>query len=127
IPDYLRNPATDRISRRPVDPQKFVDLAAGMKRSFEPGQKFSYSNTNYTMASMILEKTGGAPIQDQYRKNIFEPLGMNNTFMDGKERIPPPGMVRGTVPNGRGFRDATNDVHPSALWGDGALVSNTQD
>jgi D-alanyl-D-alanine carboxypeptidase len=127
IPDYLRHPSTDRISRGPVDPQRFVDLAAGMKRTSKPGQEFNYSNTNYTMASMILEKTGGKPIHEQLRENILEPLGMKDTFLDGKETIPAPGMVRGTVPARSGFKDVTNDVHPSALWGDGGLVSNTSD
>nr|WP_229311099.1 serine hydrolase domain-containing protein [Larkinella soli] len=46
-----------------------------------PGRTFSYSNTNYCVLAAIIEKVTGQPFDQFARKNIFEPLGMKNTWV----------------------------------------------
>lgn len=46
---------------------------------FEPGTKWSYSNTGYWCLAQIVEKVSGKTITDFARKNIFSPLDMKNT------------------------------------------------
>lgn len=46
-----------------------------------PGRNFSYSNTNYMVLASIIEKATGQPFDSFIQKNIFEPLGMHNTFV----------------------------------------------
>ncbi|WP_460914085.1 serine hydrolase domain-containing protein [Spirosoma areae] len=46
-----------------------------------PGRGFSYSNTNYMVLASIIEKTTGQSYETFIRKNIFEPLGMHQTFV----------------------------------------------
>jgi D-alanyl-D-alanine carboxypeptidase len=113
IPDYMNHSQYPRMSGGPATPDQWIGLSAGMPKLSQPGRKFNYSNTNYTMMSRILEQTGGSPIEKQLRQNIFEPLGMKDTFMWGKESIPSPGMVRGTERHGNRFMDVTNREHPT--------------
>jgi CubicO group peptidase (beta-lactamase class C family) len=47
--------------------------------NFSPGTKFSYSNTNYTLASEIVKMTSGMPLSEFCQKRIFEPLEMTST------------------------------------------------
>ncbi|WP_138503614.1 serine hydrolase domain-containing protein [Spirosoma lacussanchae] len=46
-----------------------------------PGRGFSYSNTNYMVLASIIEKATGQSYEAFIRKNIFEPLGMHQTFV----------------------------------------------
>lgn len=46
-----------------------------------PNRTFSYSNTNYMVLASIIEKASGMPFEHFVRKNIFEPLGMKNTWI----------------------------------------------
>jgi CubicO group peptidase (beta-lactamase class C family) len=49
------------------------------KPEFLPGERFSYSNTGYTMLSLIIEKASGKSYREYLDKYIFKPLKMNHT------------------------------------------------
>jgi CubicO group peptidase (beta-lactamase class C family) len=44
---------------------------------FQPGEQLSYSNTNYILLALIVEKASGMPFSDYMHKHIFEPLEMS--------------------------------------------------
>ncbi|MCU0338803.1 MAG: beta-lactamase family protein, partial [Spirosomaceae bacterium] len=46
-----------------------------------PNRYFSYSNTNYALLATIVEKVSGLSFEDFLRKNIFQPLGMKDTWL----------------------------------------------
>lgn len=46
-----------------------------------PGRGFSYSNTNYMVLASIIEKATGQSYEAFIKKNIFDPLGMHQTFV----------------------------------------------
>ena len=48
---------------------------------FKAGTRFSYSNTNFVLLAMIVEKLTGMPYPDYLKKNFFEPLQMNDTYV----------------------------------------------
>lgn len=48
---------------------------------FTPGQGFHYADTNYQLAGLIIERITAKPLHEAFRIYIFEPLGMNNTYM----------------------------------------------
>ena len=56
-------------------------LAAQEKLIFKPGEKFSYSNSNYLLLALIIEKVSGQSFGNFLKYNIFTPLGMNHTFV----------------------------------------------
>jgi CubicO group peptidase (beta-lactamase class C family) len=51
------------------------------KRIFAPGTRFTYSNTNFVLLAMIIEKLSGQAFPDYMRTKIFEPLGMKHTYV----------------------------------------------
>lgn len=50
-------------------------------RSFAPDKRFSYSNTNYVLLAMIIEKISGKSFPEYMRTKFFEPLGMRHTYV----------------------------------------------
>lgn len=50
-------------------------------RAYAPDRRFNYSNTNYVLLALIVEKASGLSFPDYMKRNIFEPLGMNHTFV----------------------------------------------
>ncbi|MCA2229685.1 serine hydrolase domain-containing protein [Nonomuraea aurantiaca] len=110
---------------RPID---IVKTTRGLPRTGEPGEKFAYSNTNYTLIGMIIEKVTGSTLADQMDQRLFRPLGMTRTYALTK----PPQGIKG--PHGHGYYpDSTGtlrDMHrANASWGFGAgnVVSTTHD
>lgn len=49
---------------------------------FTPGEKFEYCNANYTMLGMLIAKISNSGLNEFLTKNIFTPIGMNNTYVD---------------------------------------------
>ena len=97
----------------------------GKDANFEPGARWSYSNTNYTLLGMVIEAAAEMPLAEAYRTHIYEPLGMTSTFLDCYEE-PVIDVVHGYT----GFGDAMADVtelHESTGWSAGGLVSTASD
>ncbi len=59
----------------------FATVKPTPKRYNIPGRTFSYSNTNYMVLASIIEKVTGQSFEAFIRKNIFQPIGMHNTFV----------------------------------------------
>ena len=49
-----------------------------------PGEKMLYSNTNYVLLALIIERVSGMKIEEFSRQEIFEPLKMHKTFYSKK-------------------------------------------
>ena len=56
--------------------ERVLDLPA----SFEPGEKYEYSNTNYLLISELIEKVVGYSKFQYIKEEILTPLGLKNTF-----------------------------------------------
>lgn len=48
---------------------------------FQPGEKWDYCNTNYGLLVLIVEKLGNLSFPDYLKKFVFEPAGMNDTYV----------------------------------------------
>jgi D-alanyl-D-alanine carboxypeptidase len=84
IPTYDDTPAMQRgessIHRRWTAPQlvAFVDPVYG--HAPPPTTGWSYSNTNYLLAQMIIERASGASYTSEIRRRFIEPLGLTSTY-----------------------------------------------
>ncbi|HLO89975.1 MAG TPA: serine hydrolase domain-containing protein [Lentimicrobium sp.] len=60
-----------------------VDLMAQHKLPlfFKPGSRYDYSNTGYVMLATVVERVTGLSLNDFLQRRIFQPLGMENTFV----------------------------------------------
>lgn len=82
VPDYV-----NRVALLPTTPEKEYLSFRDKPLDFQPGEKFSYSNSNYILLGMIVEKASGMKYTDFIQKNLFMPLHMDNTGMDSNARI----------------------------------------
>ena len=55
---------------------------------FSPGQGWRYSNTNYLLLAMIIEKATGSTLSSEFRKYFWEPLGIDSVYLSQQEDIP---------------------------------------
>lgn len=80
-----------------IDNQQVVDYLTQYKppRYFKPDQRFNYSNTNYCLLAAIVEKITGISFSEFMRKNAFEPLQMNHTYIFDKNDTTIPNRVQG--------------------------------
>jgi D-alanyl-D-alanine carboxypeptidase len=53
-----------------------------------PGERYSYSNTNYTLLGLIIEAVTGNEAATEIRRRILEPLGLRDTFLESFEEVP---------------------------------------
>jgi D-alanyl-D-alanine carboxypeptidase len=113
----------DCVQRDPHD--TLARYVYGKDAMFEPGAGWWYSNTNYTLLGMVIETAAAMPLAEAYRTHIYEPLGMESTFLDCYED-----PVIDVVHGYSGVGDATTDVtelHESVGWSAGGLVSTAPD
>lgn len=54
---------------------------------FEPGSKYKYSNSNYVLLTLILEKIEGKPYSQLIQESIITPLGLEKTYVGSKINI----------------------------------------
>lgn len=71
--DYVMPPMLAPTTARAV-----VNEWARKPLDFDPGTKWQYSNTNFVIAGLIVEKASGMPLVPFLRKNIFAPLHMES-------------------------------------------------
>jgi D-alanyl-D-alanine carboxypeptidase len=85
LKDYLSSPrvsvqyVADIRPLRRWQPQELVDIATSKKPYAAPGKEFHYSNTNYTLAGMIIQAVTGHSAQSEVENRIIKPLGLTNT------------------------------------------------
>jgi len=62
----------------------FDNLVKQPSLRFKPGDKYEYSNSGYVLLAMIIEKVSGMSFSEFMEKNIFQPLGMSDSFVFDK-------------------------------------------
>jgi CubicO group peptidase (beta-lactamase class C family) len=83
IPDYTHRPNfSAEISRNPYSVADFVKKFASGDLEFEPGSKFSYDNSGYSILGAIIEKVTGKTYETVLTERILKPLGMTNSGYD---------------------------------------------
>src|SRR5262245_5566719 len=85
--DYWPQDYVMPMMLEPVNGQWILDLWARKPLDFEPGTKWQYSNTNYVIAGMIVEKAGGKPLLDLLREKVFTTLGMKSVLNIDQEKL----------------------------------------
>ncbi|MDQ1352720.1 MAG: N-acyl-D-amino-acid deacylase, partial [Acidobacteriota bacterium] len=108
------------------------DLIALLKKQqpallFEPGSKFMYSNTGYVLLGSIIQKASGQPFEIFLKQNIFDPLGMKNSFAYNlKMKQCPAERAMGFI-----MRDSTPSPfdlnYLDGIMGDGNVYCSTED
>ena len=107
-----------------VTPRDVLDSALSKPAQFEPGTQWKYTNTNYIVLGMLVERVSQRPVGEQIGQRIVKKLGLSHTY------FPAPGeeKIRGTHPrgyhlNGEGKLEDITEMDPAWGWAAGAMVS----
>ena len=66
----------------PFTPEQLIQYALNLDVVFLPGEGCDYSNTNYVLLGMIIERVTGYKAKDVLQDRIFDPLGLSLSFLD---------------------------------------------
>ena len=105
-----------------------LDHIASLSPAFEPGQGWSYSNTNYILLGEILARTTGKPWRSVVRERVFERAGLLESTLPEEGNPLCDGCARGYEPLADALVDLT-EIDPSmagAAGGD-ALITTPAD
>ncbi|ANN18867.1 serine hydrolase [Amycolatopsis orientalis] len=107
-------------------PEELLKIATGKPLDFDPGTRWSYSNTNYVVAGLLVEKLTGRPYEKAVEQRILKPLRLSDTELPGDD-------VDITGPHAHGYVTVAgkpNDItriNPSVAWAAGEMISTTRD
>ncbi|MGK5629324.1 serine hydrolase domain-containing protein [Streptomyces sp. URMC 123] len=135
--DYLGDPAvryggTQWLPHRydTWKPEQLVAIAVNHPPAFAPGADWDYSNTNYVLSALIVERVTGRSYESELRRRVIGPLGLRGTVAPGTDATLP-------APAGRAYTQYDDDpdltVHdvteynPSIIRGAGDLITTTRD
>lgn len=115
------------LAGRIMTPAEEIAIILSRPADFAPGTRFEYSNSNYIVAGVLVERVTGASYVDELNRRILKPLGLNDTY------LPAPGELDIQGPHPKGFADIdgvvtdVSRIEPSVPWGAGGMVSTGDD
>ncbi|MEV5266788.1 serine hydrolase domain-containing protein [Streptomyces werraensis] len=111
-------------------PEELVRVAMSHEPDFAPGAGWNYSNTNYVLAGLVIEKSTGRPYGEEIRRRVIAPLHLTGTSVPGT-RTGVPG------PSSRAYGKLTEDgsgpvhdvtrLNPSMASSAGEMISDSKD
>jgi CubicO group peptidase (beta-lactamase class C family) len=125
IPNFTGFPDYKAQEPFPTTTEKLVARFRDKPLDFQPGEKWSYSNSGYVLLGYLIEKAGGETYQKFLQENIFGPLGMKDSGYDSNSAVIPR-RASGYVPGKNGPENA-GFIHMSVPFSAGALYSTTED
>lgn len=126
----------------------------GTNPYFSPGAAFHYSNTNYYLLGLLIEKVTGKSVESEIERLITKPLGLSDTYLPTANTFANPVHVHGYADyftdqsyltamddallkfknpsgagwiNGDGIPEDFTDIDPSFPWTTGGMISSARD
>lgn len=87
IRSYTDIPEWRPLWRKDFTVQELVDFFKYQPMQFTPGKQFSYNNSGYILLGAIIEKVSGQTYEAFIQQNIFNPLGMRQSYYDDPIRV----------------------------------------
>lgn len=127
IPDINDLSDYDTFARSPHTIAQLVAKFANLPLEFQPGSSYQYSNSNYNLLALVLEKVTGESYGGYLRKHIFDPLGMQDSGHDGDALQLIPLAASGYKPAGITDYENAPYLDWSTKTGNGSLYSTVDD
>jgi D-alanyl-D-alanine carboxypeptidase len=114
-------------------PEELLGYILGEQGAFKAGEGWEYSDSNYILLGMIIEKVTGSTYYQLLQKNIFQPLQLNNTLPSDKRNLK--GLAQGYAGAENEFggkdrvigEDGLFIINPQFEWTGGGIYSTTED
>jgi D-alanyl-D-alanine carboxypeptidase len=129
--DFIRDLSAqpDRVWR----PEELLAYVLGTQAPFAAGQGWDYSDTNYIVLGMILERITGRPYYEEVTRRFLHPLGLRETLPSDRRLLP--GLAQGYAGPGNPFGgadamvgpDGRFAINPQFEWTGGGMASTPRD
>ncbi|MFG2651470.1 serine hydrolase domain-containing protein [Streptomyces sp. NPDC048436] len=110
-------------------PRELLDRALKHKADFDPGKKWAYSNTNYVLAGLLIEKVTRRPLAKEIDQRIIKRVGLRHTYFPARGDV----TIREPHPHGY-YQDSAGapvvdatEWDPSWGWAAGQMISTNSD
>jgi CubicO group peptidase (beta-lactamase class C family) len=126
VKELLSIESKDNVPYKAYKPLELIEIFKNQPLQFKTGEKWSYSNSNYSILGYVIEKASGLTYNEFIREFIFKPAGMNSST-DGnndtiiKNRVP--GYTQGK--SGRFYN--SRFLHLSYPYASGSILSTVED
>ncbi|MFG2994464.1 serine hydrolase domain-containing protein [Streptomyces sp. NPDC048257] len=122
-------PGFEAVRNKVFGYQELVNLSLAEPRTNQPGAAYRYSNTNFAVLGMLIEKTTGNGVATEYEQRIIKPLKLRNTSY-----VHPGTQIRGLHARGYLHPDEAgaplvDSTEQTVSWAQsaGAMISSTAD
>jgi CubicO group peptidase (beta-lactamase class C family) len=124
IPNINAFPAYADTQLRPQQAADLVEQFKNKPLEFEPGGRYAYSNSNYNLLALIIEKVSGLAYGEFLQREIFAPLQIKNSGHRPPMSKIVPGLADGYAPEGTLGLQRADYLDWSAKTGNGSLYSD---
>nr|WP_199809283.1 serine hydrolase domain-containing protein [Streptomyces sp. NRRL S-244] len=122
-------PGFEAVRNKVFTYQELVALSLREPRTTEPGVSYQYSNTNFVVVGMLIEKATGRGVAKEYESRIIKPLKLKNTSY-----VHPSTAIKGAHLHGYLHPDEAgaplvDSTEQTVSWAQsaGAMISNAAD
>ena len=107
-----------------AQPRDLLDTALSKPAAFEPGTQWKYTNTNYIVLGMLIERVSQRPVGEQIDERIVKKLGLSHTYLpgNGEKKLHGP-HSQGYHLSAEGKLEDMTDLDTSLAWAAGGMVS----
>ncbi|MEU6355151.1 serine hydrolase domain-containing protein [Streptomyces sp. NPDC047072] len=119
----------EAVRKKVFTPRELVRRSLRHPRTHAPGTVYSYSNTNFVVAGMLIEKLTGNPVGSEYENRIIRPLKLRDTFYVHPALRIPGRHAHGYLTPDRAGAALVDATEQTVSWAQsaGALISSTRD
>lgn len=125
VKNYTGLPRFSEVKRRDLSPKELVDIFRNEPLDFEPGDRFSYSNSGYVLLGYIIEQVTGKSYAAYINETFFQPLGMSSAYYDNASTLIPH-RASGYKPVNGGYANA-DFLSMTLPYAAGSLASGVDD
>ncbi|WP_280881736.1 serine hydrolase domain-containing protein [Streptomyces pseudovenezuelae] len=122
-------PGFEAVRTKVFTYRQLLDRSLRHARTNKPGAAYSYSNTNFVVAGLLIEKLTGHWVRTAYEKRIFKPLKLRDTFYLHPGTKIPGRHSKGYLTPDRAGAPLVDATEQTASWAQsaGAIISSTRD
>lgn len=125
IPDYTDQPGWMETLRQARTPEELLAPVKARPLVFVPGTQWGYSNSNYYLLGLLIEKSSAVRFDAFLEQRVFAPLDMRATRLESFEQLIPH-RASGYHATSGGIVNAPW-IDPSHKWAAGAFLSSIDD
>ena len=125
IGSITSDPTYRRWSTTEQSRQQMIEIVSRQPKRFEPGKRAEYSNSNYVLLGLIIEKVTDSDYAEQLKTRICEPAKLTRT--EYMTKAGPKNNVARAFFRADGQWKPQTETHPSVPHGAGAIMSTATD